>query len=99
MRRYRLRELYVPLLVCLPRLDHFERGGSAPSCTDPGERRWTVKMYKAFNGMIPQQFVDAASAAVGRQPGFFFLGKSRSFDHELSSAAEYSCYRLRSILG
>jgi hypothetical protein len=34
----------------------------------------TVSNVQAFTGLNSQQFVDAASAAVGRQPGFFFWG-------------------------
>jgi outer membrane receptor protein involved in Fe transport len=58
-------------LLGVDRLNAVVAPGHAPIAPDMVVTRDNVH---SLTGLAPQQFADAASAAVGRQPGFFFWG-------------------------
>src|SRR5882672_5857787 len=55
-------------------IDHLNAVVAPGHASIPANVVVTVANVQAFTGLNPQAFVDAASAAVGRQPGFFFWG-------------------------
>jgi hypothetical protein len=55
-------------------IDHLNTVVASGHAPIPVNTVVTVHNVEAFTGLNPQRFVDAASAAVGRQPGFFFWG-------------------------
>jgi hypothetical protein len=55
-------------------IDHLNAVVAPGHALIPANAVVTVDNVQAFTGLNSQQFVDAASAAVGRQPGFFFWG-------------------------
>jgi hypothetical protein len=55
-------------------IDHLNAVVAPGHALIPGNAVVTVDNVQAFTGFTSQQFVDAASLAVGRQPGFFFWG-------------------------
>lgn len=55
-------------------IDHLNAVVAPGHALIPGNAVVTVDNVQGFTGLDPQAFADAASAAVGRQPGFFFWG-------------------------
>lgn len=55
-------------------IDHLNAVVAAGHAPVPSNSVVTLENVRALTGLNPQQFVNAASAAVGRQPGFFFWG-------------------------
>jgi hypothetical protein len=55
-------------------IDHLNAVVAPGHALIPGNAVVTVDNVQALTGLNSQQFVDAASAAVGRQPGYFFWG-------------------------
>jgi outer membrane receptor protein involved in Fe transport len=58
-------------IVGVDRLNDVVAPGHAPI---PPDSVVTLSNVQGLTGLTPRQFADAASAAVGRQPGFFFWG-------------------------
>jgi hypothetical protein len=55
-------------------IDHLNAVVAPGHALIPANAVVTMNNVQAFTGLSSQQFADAASAAVGRQPGFFFWG-------------------------
>jgi len=55
-------------------IDHLNAVVAPGHALIPANAVVTMSNVQAFTGLNSQQFADAASAAVGRQPGFFFWG-------------------------
>ncbi|HJQ69014.1 MAG TPA: TonB-dependent receptor [Blastocatellia bacterium] len=65
-------------LVGIDRLNRVVSPGHAPI---PANAVINVSNVEALSGLSPQQFADAASAAVGRPAGFFFFGPFGALSH------------------
>jgi hypothetical protein len=55
-------------------IDHLNSVAAAGHASIPANSVVTLDNVQALTGLTPQQFADATSASVGRQPGFFFWG-------------------------
>ena len=71
-------------------IDHLNSVVACGHSTIPLNAVVTQANVQDLSGLSAQQFADAASAAVGRQPGFFFLGWIWQSHDELSRIANLS---------
>lgn len=60
------------------RLNHVVAPGRAPI---PANAVVTTETVQQLSGLTPQAFADAASRAIGQQPGFFFFGPFGTLSH------------------